>query len=38
MTQKKQHFGGKMDCDVGIIIDRVVAEKKCENKVEMSSY
>ena len=29
---------GKMKCDVGLMIDRDVAEKRYENKVGMSSY
>ena len=35
---KQKHFWKKMKCDVGMMIDRDVAEKKYENKVEMSSY
>ena len=31
-------FLKKMKCDVGMMIDRDVAEKRYENKVGMSSY
>ena len=35
---KQKHFWKKIKCNVRMMIDRNVAEKKFENKVEMSSY
>ena len=34
----KKNIFGKMKCDVMLMIDRDVAEKRYENKVGMSSY
>ena len=34
----QKNIFGKKKCDVGLMIDRTVAEKRYENKVGMSSY